>query len=1159
MSTQPNSTYEYQVGGALLVDAPSYVVRQADENLYNALKAGKFCYVLNSRQMGKSSLRVRTRYRLENENIACASIDLTGIGSEDATSDKWYASLILELKNSFSLEIDWRTWLREHNELSPVHRLKEFIEQVLLGSVRQNIVIFVDEIDSVLSLNFQIDDFFAFIRFCYNQRADQPKYRRLTFALLGVATPSDLIQDRNRSPFNIGRAIELTGFQFQEAQPLAHGLVPKTNNPQAVLQEILAWTGGQPFLTQKLCQLVQTVESPIQGGEEKLRIENLVRSCVVENWEFHDEQEHLKTIRKRILRNEQRTGRLLGLYQQILQQGEIAADDSSERMGLRLSGLVVEQQGKLRVYNRIYEAVFNQTWVNNALADLRPYAEAIAAWFASNCNDESRLLRGQALQDAKVWAAGKRLSDQDNQFLNASRDRESQEAQELHAFKFGVGGKASSVPELITLCDKHIDEAEYHLFKNHFATWFLGNQGTPDLADLSERIVASYQGERRKGLEMFVRALCKHEKVNPYPKIFVQPDWLDFEEIPIGAQKKIQLEIGNNGRGFAWGCVEVQGNLPGVNIPTKFDSSTNKTFDIQLDMLEVKPGNYQGCIVIHLEEINEPCRIPLQYTVRELKVRIDPSELNLGEIPHGRRSESLKITCETPDGKIKGTAETERNLIQVTPSNFNNSSLNLTVEADTSSLEPGWYKDRITLITNTGNYQVPVQFKKTIKWDIIIGLTARGGLVTGLGMWLIRLILGSYLSVGLDDHWVLSYPSDVSGASFLRRIPLLTIFSVFKIPQVQLACSLFGLVLLGVFIISFLLCRYRDNNILKLKTSRYLKLVSNWSYNLISKIRVFAWSSIRRIFTEPDLKLKRDSAIKLLLSVSLGCWLLGFIINGLVIGLAWFGSTFIVITDLTAYALREIVIDRPAVGWLVLGCLVGGVLGLIQALKIIKQYSWLSYVHKGTVGLTLILALTVFWNGLHKPNTNPFKKTTLQEDFTSPQSWKFDDNAKLIYGGLLHRELGINTSGKSVLNQIIKDVDFSVNTIKNTGPNDVGFGIIARYNENYSSSSRSGINFYYLLIKGNGEFAMGKYSESQGWQDKVDGHKSIAINRGNNQNKLRIVCNGKRVIGWINNQRVGMFEDESYNSGQIGVISGRGDGDAVAVYFDDVVVKEKSD
>ena len=161
--------------------------------------------------------------------------------------------------------------------------------------------------------------FFAVIKACYNKRADKPEYRRLTFALLGVATPADLIRDTNRTPFNIGQAIELNGFQLYEAQPLAKGLELKASNSQAVLQAVLDWTGGQPFLTQKLCKLVLTSQSPVPQHHETEWVEHLVQKRLLENWESQDEPEHLKTIRDRLLRNTQRSGRLLDIYQQILQ------------------------------------------------------------------------------------------------------------------------------------------------------------------------------------------------------------------------------------------------------------------------------------------------------------------------------------------------------------------------------------------------------------------------------------------------------------------------------------------------------------------------------------------------------------------------------------------------------------------------------------------------------------------------------------------------------------------------------------------------------------------------------------------------------------------------------------------------------------------------
>jgi hypothetical protein len=351
----------FVAGGTLRSDSPSYVPRPADGELHRLAAAGKLCYVLTTRQMGKSSLMQRVSKQLRQEGAQTALIDLTSIGS--ATLDEWYLSLLDDLESQLDLSTPAEKWWFEHANLSPAKRLTKFLSEVVLPEVAGPVVIFIDEVDSVLHLPFS-DDFFAAIRAIYNQALAAEDSGRLSFVLLGVAAPNDLIRNRLRTPFNIGERIELEELALADARTiLAKGL------PDAALVErIFHWTAGHPYLTQKIGQAIARSE---KAAWSEAAVDELVGQLFLTE-RARSEESNLQFVAGRILASPQRE-RLLYLYGQVLVGKPIANDErSAVQSELKLYGLVRrDETGKLMVRNRIYQQVFDQSWLRQHRADHR--------------------------------------------------------------------------------------------------------------------------------------------------------------------------------------------------------------------------------------------------------------------------------------------------------------------------------------------------------------------------------------------------------------------------------------------------------------------------------------------------------------------------------------------------------------------------------------------------------------------------------------------------------------------------------------------------------------------------------------------------------------------------------------------------------------------
>lgn len=225
-----------------------YVERKADIQLRNVINdMGRPASILVSRQMGKTNLLLNAKHNLSNKNKLFIYIDLSSTFFPSIKECFRYVIDSAMDTNSIFEEIEERILEnREKNKLPNREHEQELL--LLLRQFKGDIVIVLDEIDSMIKYDFS-DQFFSQIRSVYfASRTNYPEFNRLTYVLSGVLEPSEIIHDKTKSPFNISEKIYLNDFTKEEYL----SFIAKTNLDflqNDVIEKIYEWTNGHPRIT----------------------------------------------------------------------------------------------------------------------------------------------------------------------------------------------------------------------------------------------------------------------------------------------------------------------------------------------------------------------------------------------------------------------------------------------------------------------------------------------------------------------------------------------------------------------------------------------------------------------------------------------------------------------------------------------------------------------------------------------------------------------------------------------------------------------------------------------------------------------------------------------------------------------------------------------
>lgn len=330
-----------------------YVERNADRQLDAVVQhMGRPAYVLVARQMGKTNLLLHMKREREKVGDVVFYFDLSAKSSSLRNQLRSIIDQIVDSPsiNSFPIakKIEEE---RAETSLEPAREFDRHLRSILRSLPNTRFVIVLDEVDSLTTSTYS-DAFFALIRSMYFSRVNYPEYERLTYALAGVAEPTDLIKDKAISPFNIGEKIYLDDFTRNEFCDLVNKASLRFDDN--IGDHVYGWCSGNPRMS---WDILSAIEDDILGGQITTTdsVDNIVHKLYLSRFD-RAPVDHIRVLAASdpVIRNAVIS----------IRWGKAELLDDVTKSRLYLAGVISGSNGSgLGIKNRILDSALSDEWL----------------------------------------------------------------------------------------------------------------------------------------------------------------------------------------------------------------------------------------------------------------------------------------------------------------------------------------------------------------------------------------------------------------------------------------------------------------------------------------------------------------------------------------------------------------------------------------------------------------------------------------------------------------------------------------------------------------------------------------------------------------------------------------------------------------------------